>query len=156
MKHLVSEIMDTLVYTCQDDQTLKEAVAILAEKEVGGLTIVDKDNHVMGFISDGDIMKAVAKQKTRSLYGGSYATMVLYDNESFDEKIEELKKRNVMELATRKVFCISPEQPIDEVARILSKEKIKKVPVVNNDGVLIGVVRRSSIMRYIFGKLFNE
>lgn len=137
-------------------QTLEEAVKILVDKKVGGLTVIDDNRHIIDFISDGDIMKAVAKQKTRSIAGWNYSSMVLYDNESFEEKVEDLKKRNVMELATKRVFCVTPVQPIGEVAEILSSKKIKKIPIVTADGALADVARRSTIMRYIFNMLFNS
>lgn len=156
MNRPISDIMDKDVYTCHYSQTLEEAVKILVAKKVGGLTVIDDNRHVIGFISDGDIMKAVAKQKTRSIAGWNYSSMVLYDNESFEEKVEDLKKRNVMELATKRVFCVTPVQPIGEVAEILSSKKIKKIPIVTADGALVGVARRSTIMRYIFNMLFNS
>ena len=156
MNRPISDIMDKDVYTCHYSQTLEEAVKILVDKKVGGLTVIDDNRHVIGFISDGDIMKAVAKQKTRSIAGCNYSSMVLYDNESFEEKVEDLKKRNVMELATKRVFCVTLVQPIGEVAEILSSKKIKKIPIVTADGALVGVVRRSTIMRYIFNMLFNS
>lgn len=156
MNRPISHIMDKDVYTCHYSQTLEEVVKILVDKKVGGLTVIDDSRHVVGFISDGDVMKAVAKQKTRSIAGWNYSSMVLYDNESFEEKVEDLKKRNVMELATKKVFCVTPTQPIGEVAEILSSKKIKKVPIVTADGALVGIARRSTIMRYIFNMLFNS
>lgn len=156
MNQPISHIMDKDVYTCHYAQTLEEVVKILVDKKVGGLTVIDDSRHVVGFISDGDIMKAVAKQKTRSIAGWNYSSMVLYDNESFEEKVADLKKRNVMELATKKVFCVTPAQTIGEVAEILSNKKIKKVPIVTSQGTLIGVARHSTIMRYIFNLLFNN
>ena len=154
MKQPIKNIMDSDVYTCHCSQTLGDVVEILVEKSVGGLTVIDDDQHVVGFISDGDIMKAVAKQKTRSIYGGDSA-MIFYDSEPFEAKVAELKERNVMELATRKVLCATPDQPIDEVAGILSRKKIKKLPVIEKDGTLVGVARRSTIMRHIFTLAFG-
>lgn len=136
MNRPISDIMDKDVYTCHYSQTLEEAVKILVDKKVGSLTVIDDNRHVIGFISDGDIMKAVAKQKTRSIAGWNYSSMVLYDNESFEEKVEDLKKSNVMELATKRVFCVTLVQPIGEVAEILSSKKIKKIPIVTADGAL--------------------
>ena len=111
---------------------------------------------MVGFISDGDIMKAVAAQKTRSIFGGGYANMVLYDNESFEEKARALKHRNVMELAVQKVLCVTADQSIGEIADVLAKKKFKKVPVIDEDGRLIGMVRRATITRYLFDVLFGE
>lgn len=155
MRRSIGEIMNTDVYTCNQSQTLGEVIEILVNREVGGLTIVDDDRHVVGFISDGNIMRSVSKQKTRSIYGGADSVMVLYDSESFEEKVAEFKNRNVMELATRKVYCVSPAHTVEEVAELLSKKKFKKVPIVEKDGTLVGIARRSTIMRYIFQLLFG-
>lgn len=155
MKRSINDIMETDVYTCHYKSTLEEVVRILVNKRVGGLTVIDDDRHVVGFISDGDIMRAVAKQKTRSIYSGNDSVMVLYDTDTFEQKVAEFKKRNVMELAARKVFCVMPNKPIDEVAEILSKKKFKKIPIIGEDGKLQGIVRRATIMRYVFVTLFG-
>ena len=154
MKAPIGKIMDTDVYTCPVTATLGDVVTLLVEKEVGGLTVVDEERHVTGFISDGDIMRTVSKQKTRSIYGGD-SVMVLYDDETFEQKVAEFKQRNVMDLATRKVFCVTENHPIDEVARILSKKKFKKIPIIDLEGKLVGIARRATIMRYIFNMLFD-
>ena len=154
MKAPIGKIMDTDVYTCPVTATLGDVVKLLVEKEVGGLTVVDEERHVTGFIGDGDIMRAVSKQKTRSIYGGD-SVMVLYDDETFEQKVAEFKQRNVMDLATRKVFCVTENHPIDEVARILSKKKFKKIPIIDQEGKLVGIARRATIMRYIFNMLFD-
>ena len=101
-------------------------------------------------------MKAVAEQKTRSISCGGFASMMLYDNESFEEKAKALKHRNVMELAVKKVLCATANQPIGEIASVLGKKKFKKVPVIDEDGRLIGMVRRATITRYLFDVLFGE
>ena len=156
MEQRVKDIMEKEAYTCHCDQTLSEVVQIFSAKGTSGLAVVDDGRHVVGFISDGDIMKAVAAQKTRSIFGGGYANMVLYDNESFEEKARALKHRNVMELAVQKVLCATADQTAGEIADVLAKKKFKKVPVIDEDGKLIGVVRRATITRYLFDVLFGE
>ena len=156
MEQRVKDIMEKEAYTCHCDQTLSEVVQIFSAKGTSGLAVVDDGRHVVGFISDGDIMKAVAAQKTRSIFGGGYANMVLYDNESFEEKARALKHRNVMELAVQKVLCATADQTVGEIADVLAKKKFKKVPVIDEDGRLIGVVRRATITRYLFDVLFGE
>lgn len=156
MNHTIGEIMEREVYTCRYDQNLGEVVALFAELGTSGLAVIDEEHHVVGFISDGDIMKTVAAQKTRSIFGGGYANMVLYDNESFEEKAQALRYRNVMELAVRKVLCATVDQSIGEIAGVLAQKKFKKVPVIDEDGKLIGVVRRATITRYLFDVLFGE
>ena len=121
MNRTIGDIMERDAYTCRYDQDLGEVVALFNELGTSGLVVIDEDRHVVGFISDGDIMKAVAAQKTRSIFGGGYSNMVLYDNESFEEKARALKRRNVMELAVQRVLCATADQTIGEIADVLAE-----------------------------------
>lgn len=155
MKHSIGEIMETDVFTCSYTFTLGEVIKELRRRKVTSLPVVDEHNAVVGFISDGDVLKAVAEQKTRAIASG-YSMMLFYDAESFEDKVMALKNRNVMELATKKVMCASVDQSIGSVAEVLSKRKFKKLPVVDDAGKLVGVVRRATITQYIFDLLFGD
>ena len=147
MNKRISEIMDTDVYTVNENATVGEVLHVLVEKKASGVPIISKDKRVVGFISDGDIMKFIAKQDPRIIDMTSFIT-VWYDTESFDKKLDDLMDLNVMELATTKVISVDADFEIDEVAKVLGKKKIKKVPVLEN-GILVGIISRTDIIRYI-------
>lgn len=155
-KETVGRIMERNAYRCLDTATLDEVTAQLIELGVSSLPVVDDQMHVVGFISDGDIMRAIAEHKTRSIFSGGAPTLLYYDDESIEDKVRALKTRNVMELAARKVLCVTETQSIGRVADILAKKKFKKLPVIDEEGKLVGIIRRSSIMRYVFDLLFGE
>ena len=123
-------------------------------KAFSSLPVVDEDGFVVGFISDGDIMGAVAQHRAHTLFTGGDASMLYFDDMSFEERVDQLKERCVMDYALRKVVCAKPEQSIARVAAMLSKKKFKKLPVVNDEGALVGVVRRTDIVKHIFAKMF--
>ena len=139
--------MDTDVYTVNENATVGEVLHVLVEKKASGVPIISNDKRVVGFISDGDIMKFIAKQDPRIIDMTSFIT-VWYDTESFDKKLDDLMDLNVMELATTKVISVDADFEIDEVAKVLGKKKIKKVPVLEN-GILVGIISRTDIIRYI-------
>ena len=142
----IKDIMHDEVYSVNYRATIKEVLELMVNKEISGVPVVDDDNYVVGFISDGDIMKFIAKQDPRIIDMTSFIT-VWYDTESFEKKLDDLMNLNVMELATTKVISVDEDFEIDEVAKILGKKKIKKVPV-RRDGRLVGVVSRAHIIRY--------
>lgn len=150
MVEKISNIMEKDVFTANEYATIGEILKILVERKTSGLPIVNEEKHVVGFISDGDIMKFIAKQDPRIIDMTSFIT-AWYDEESFDKKMQDLFKINVMELATTKIIDVDIDDEVDEVARILGKKRIKKVPVTEN-GKLVGIVSRSIIIRYIVGK----
>ena len=139
--------MDKDVYTVHESATVGDVLRVLVEKKASGVPIINDEKRVVGFISDGDIMKFIAKQDPRIIDMTSFIT-VWYDTESFDKKLDDLMDLNVMELATTKVISVDADFEIDEVAKVLGKKKIKKVPVLEN-GILVGIVSRTNIIRYI-------
>lgn len=150
MAEPISKIMETDVYTANENDTIADVLKILVDKRTSGLPIINDNREIVGFISDGDIMKFIAKQDPHIIDMTSFIT-VWYDIESFDQKLEDLLKINVMELATTKAITVDINEAVDDVARVLGKKKIKKVPVEEN-GKLVGVISRSNIIRYIVQK----
>ena len=148
--------MEHEAYTCHRDQTLGEVVELLNAKGTSSLIVVDENNKVVGFISDGDIMKAVSEKKARSIHDGGLSSLLMYDDETFESKVSALRSRNVMDLATTKVLCALPSKSIGRIADVLSKKRFKKVPIVDEEGILLGVVRRITVTRYIFNLLFCD
>lgn len=154
MNKKVKEIMDTTVYSCHASSTVSDVLEILLEKKVSGVPITDDKNQVVGFISDGDIMKYIGKQRPQSINAYTYM-FILYDEKSFDEKIQELIDLNVMRIATTKVISVKADSPIDEAANILGDKKIKIAPVLDH-GKLVGIISRSEITRHIVGSYLNK
>ena len=95
MSEVIANIMETEVYYAHEDDTIAAVLQTLVDKKISGLPIVNDAQEVVGFISDGDIMKFIAKQDPRIIDMTSFIT-VWYDSESFDQKMEDLLKINVM------------------------------------------------------------
>ncbi len=82
--------------------------------------------------------------------------MMLYrvpDNENFMERITELIDMNVMRIATQNVVSVESGTELDKACSLLSEKRIKKVPVVDKDGILIGSISRSDIIRSTMANL---
>ena len=161
----VSSIMIEEPFTCTQDCTISDVVRMLAAKSWLGVRDIwahangkgedPEHNQVVGFISDGDIMGAIAQHRAHTIFTGGDASMLYFDDQSLEQRIEDLKDRCVMDFATRKVVCARPDQSIARVAALLAKKKFKKLPVVDDEGKLVGVIRRSAITKYVFGILFQ-
>lgn len=151
----VSQIMIREPYTCTQSNSISDAVRMLAQNKVSSMPVVDDSDQVVGFISDGDIMGAIAQHRAHTIFTGGDASMLYFDDQSLEQRIEGLKDRNVMDFATRKVVCARPDQSIARVAALLAKKKFKKLPVVDDEGRLVGVIRRSAITQYLFQVIFR-
>ena len=151
----ISSIMIEDPFTCSQSSTISDVVRMLAENEVTSMPVVDERKQVVGFISDGDIMGVIAQHRAQTIFTGGDASMLYFDDQTLEQRIDGLKDRNVMDFATRKVVCARPDQSIARVADMLAKKKFKKLPVVDDEGKLVGVIRRSAITKYIFNVIFQ-
>lgn len=149
----VKDIMEEKAYTCHENDNVREVMKYMYRKGVSGVPLVDDDSRVVGFISDGDIMKHVSKHKP-VIFDYYDTSVTVIDNTSFEDKVQDLMEMKAMEIATSKVVSIDSEDSVDDAARMLSRRRIKKVPVLNN-GVLVGVVSRSMIIRHIMQNMIT-
>ena len=83
-------------------------------------------------------------------------TCMLYrvpDNENFMERVAELIDLNVMRIATKNTVSVQSGSELDEACRLMADKRIKKAPVVDQDGVLVGSISRSDIVRATMANL---
>ena len=148
----ISSIMIEDPFTCSQSSTISDVVRMLAENEVTSMPVVDERKQVVGFISDGDIMKYIGRSEGAVLD----ATLMLYratDNENFMQRVSELLDLNVMRIATKGAISVESGSELDEACRLLAEKRIKKAPVVSEDGTLVGSLSRSDVIRSTMANL---
>lgn len=140
-------IMKTEVYTVPAYAYVYEAIEIMLEHHTSGLPVIDRDGAVVGFISDGDIMRTMADQDA-VLVDLYYSLSSLANTPAFDERMDALMHNRVEDLATEHVISLDAGTSIERVCTVLGEHHLKKAPVVR-DGKLVGTVSRSDVNRYL-------
>ncbi|MEH7336431.1 CBS domain-containing protein [Neobacillus drentensis] len=146
------DIMVSHVYKVKENDTVRSVISKFIENQISGLPIVNDSNEIVGFISDGDILRYIGKHDDHIVDSFYYAFVIKGDQEEFEERIKRILNLNVMEIAKRKVFTVSFEEDIENIAAFLGKKQIKKVPVEKN-GVLAGIISRGDVIRNSFKAL---
>lgn len=144
--------MNTEPYFVRDTDSIREVAQILAANKTSGVPVVGEDKKVVGFISDGDIMKYIGTSDGSVLD----ATRMLYripDTENFMQRVTDLIDLNVMRIATKGAISVASGSSLDDACRLLAEKRIKKVPVTNAEGVLVGSLSRSDIIRSTMANL---
>lgn len=109
------------VYTARPDQTVREALAQLAARNVGALVVVDDRGRPIGIISERDIVRAAARDE--SLFG-----------------------RTVQRLMSRDLVVASPEDDLRVVAHTMTERRIRHLPVVVGER-LVGIVSIGDVVK---------
>lgn len=146
------EIMNSQVYKVKEDDTVRSVVERFIKYGISGLPVVNDRNEIVGYISDGDIMRFIGKHEDY-VFDSLYVFFVFkVDNEMFEERAQRLLKLNVMSIAKKNVIRVQWNEEVENIAALLGKKQIKKVPVVRN-GVLVGIISRGNVIRHAFKSL---
>ena len=141
---VVADIMNTNPSTLPATAKIRDAIAIMQETETNGVPLVDEAGKVVGFLSDGDILKYLARHESSQTDGVSY--IIMLETESFRDRIRAIYDLDAMRLATKSVITVDAREHADLAFRTLADKKIKKAPVVQ-DGKLVGTLSRRNIMK---------
>ncbi len=140
------QLMKKDVYTVSGDASLTAVLDLLTEKGISGVPVVDGDQSLIGFISDGDILRFLAAEHPLYVNPSSLMTM------DFDEKLQELMHCKVRDVARKSVITVTLSDDLGTVCHVLSDHHIKKAPVLD-DGDMVGVINASNITKYAFRRL---
>lgn len=141
---VVADIMNTNPSTLPATAKIRDAIAIMQETETNGVPLVDEAGKVVGFLSDGDILKYLARHESSQTDGVSY--IIMLETDSFRDRIRAIYDLDAMRLATKSVITVDAHEHADLAFRTLADKKIKKAPVVQ-DGKLVGTLSRRNIMK---------
>jgi CBS domain-containing membrane protein len=144
----VAHLMTRDVVTVKKDTPLDEAARRLTGLRISGMPVVDDQDKVIGVIGELDIMSVLGGKKTRGIKDLLRRIM----GEPSPLRKEGDQVGHVM---STPAITIKSSFDVRDAARILDSHRIKRLPVVDNDGKLIGVISRADIVRAM-GKTMEE
>ena len=139
----------SLLITTSPDSSVDDALELLVKHSVSGLPVVDGSNKVVGIVSDFDLLALETFGRTQkpkeSLFPEPEQTW-----KAFKQVQKVLSKgtgKKVADVMTAKPIVVRPETGIDEATTILLTKKIRRLPVVDDEGKLLGAISRRDIVK---------
>ena len=140
-----SDVMVSPVITVKPSSSVTEVAKTFLERRISAVPVVDDQGKLVGIISEGDLMHrseaGTERQRPWWLRG-------LTENETLAAEYVKAHARKVADVMTRRVITASPETPLHEIAALLEKNAIKRVPIVK-DGQLVGIVSRANLIQAV-------
>ncbi|MFF3886013.1 CBS domain-containing protein [Streptomyces sp. NPDC001914] len=138
MKHReISRLMTREVVTVPSDAPFKEIARTLTEHEVSAVAVVDSDGRPLGVISERDLLPKSAGQ-------GDYFRS-LPERDAWQE--DKAAGTRAEELMSSPPVCAGPDWTVAEAARLMEAQGVKRLLVVDDSDVLIGIVSRRDLLR---------
>jgi CBS domain-containing protein len=136
------DVMVRDVVTVRPDDTVAEAVRRLAEHDVSALPVVDIDDNVVGVISEADLLhrEEIGTEKHRSWW-----LEAMTPASTLAGEFAKSHGRRVEEVMSTDVVSAAEDTPLGEIATILERYRIKRVPILRG-GKLVGIVSRSNLI----------
>ena len=146
-----ADVMTTEVISVGPETSVHALAALLSERGISGVPVVDRDNRVVGIVSEGDLLHRVEAGTERRPDGraGRRRSWWLEGIASDRELARDYVKshgRRVKDVMTRDVVSVSDTTELADIASLLEARRIKRVPVVR-DGKLVGIVSRANLVR---------
>ena len=141
----LAQVMNPNAATVSNSACMREVIAILAATNTSGASVVDPAGKLVGYVTDGDIMRYLARNDFNMSSPSAGVSLSLQDDEDMEGRLAALASLNVMELATKRVVSVDIDTPLDVACAILAKRRIKKMPVTSN-GVLVGALSRRNVL----------
>jgi CBS domain-containing protein len=135
----VASVMTTQVMTARPETPFKDVVAMMAERGIGAVPVVDRLGRPVGVVSEAD---ALAKQE----FHGGHDALPHGDRAGRDRWYRALAQ-TAAELMTSPVRTVRADEPVSAAARLLAKEKVRRLFVLDDAGRLAGVVSRRDLLR---------
>ena len=136
MNTTVKDVMTTRVIWVKKDATFREMAAALREYRVSAFPVVDDDRKVIGVVSEADMLTKEALADEPGVFGG-----ILH-------RRDQAKARGVTaaDLMTAAVVAVRPEDAVEHAAKLMYDRKVKRLPVTDADGRLVGIISRADVL----------
>ncbi|MDR0887055.1 MAG: MFS transporter [Clostridiales Family XIII bacterium] len=141
----LKDIMKKDVFALSKDDKVADALALFVEKHISGAPIVDSDHKVVGFVSDGDIMRYLSEQ--HAAFTSPWSIVAERENDDFDSMLKNVMALTLGKIATHHVITVDADSSIGNVCSVLIKHNLRKAPVVEN-GHMVGVINLSNVSHY--------
>jgi CBS-domain-containing membrane protein len=143
---LAGEIMTRDVISVKGDVDLHEAGRLLIKHKISGMPVVDDENHVIGIISQADLL-TMAGIPQGHVFNDVVMKYILAKPTPHHKAGHTVK-----DIMSTHVITVSLETTVKKIATVLDKKGITRVPVVDKENKLIGIVSRGDIVRVLCEK----
>jgi CBS domain-containing protein len=137
----VKELMTREPVAVGPETPLKDVAALLVERRISGVPVIGERLEVLGVVSEADIL---ARERGPARPPERLLGWLLAGGAADDDL---LTARTAHEAMTTPPVTIGPNRHVSHAARLMTDHGIKRLPVIDSDGTLVGIVTRSDLLR---------
>jgi len=138
-----ADVMVSNVITVHQDTPVAKIAEVLLANRISAVPVVNEKDVVVGIVSEGDLIHRVESGTVRQR---SWWLELFAGKEMLAHEFVKSHARKASDVMTRPVVSVKPDTSLGDIAALLEKHRIKRVPVVNN-GKIAGIVSRANLIQ---------
>ncbi|MBI4784384.1 MAG: CBS domain-containing protein [Oscillatoriophycideae cyanobacterium NC_groundwater_1537_Pr4_S-0.65um_50_18] len=150
MSVTVADIMTANPIVVQPETPLSQAIQILAERRISGLPVVDPSGKLIGVISETDLMWQETGVKSPAFITILDSVIFLENPAKHEQELHKALGQTVGEVMTKKAIAtVTADRPLREAAQLMHDRNVHRLPVVDADDQVVGILTRGDIIRHM-------
>lgn len=141
------DVMVHEVISVGPDTPVQAAAKAMISNGVSAVVVLDIDARLIGLVSEGDLVRRVETDTERRR---SWWLELFMSTDSLAREFVRSHARRVSDVMTREVITAAPDSPLREIADLMEKHGVKRVPIVD-DGEVVGIVSRANLLQALAG-----
>ena len=144
------DIMTTDVIVANKNDIIANVANLLIKEKIGGLPVVDEENKVVGIISETDIMKKESHVDSPRMLNFIQGIIFLDDMKKFEDEMRAIAAYKVEDLMSKDIITVNENDTFDYVANVMINKSINRVPVVDENNFLKGIICGYDIIKAMY------
>lgn len=144
------DIMTSEVIVAKKGDSIASVAKLLIKERIGGMPVVDEENKVVGIISETDIMKKEKHIEQPQVINLLQGLFYVNDFKQMEQDLKKIAAYKVEDMMSTNIVKVNEKDALDEVANIMIKKSINRVPVVDDLNVLKGIICRYDIIKAMY------
>jgi len=136
MQTAVKDVMTTRVIWVRKDASFRDLAAALRRHRVSAFPVLGDDDKVIGVVSEADLLAKEALDGEPGVFAG-----ILHHRDA-----EKARGITAGDLMTAAVVAVAPEDTVEHAAQLMYSRKVKRLPVIDGRGHLVGILSRADVL----------
>jgi CBS domain-containing protein len=148
--HTVQEVMTNRVIRVCEESKVGDGLRLMMAQHADEMVVVDDSNAVIGIVTCADILRKARRQQMPAVDFLLTAFVYYEEDDEVEERVRKLFETPIAKICTRDVITCTPTDEVADVAGVMVDHRIKRIPVVNEYGSLVGIISRDDVLRAIW------
>jgi CBS domain-containing protein len=153
MNRLVQTVMTHDPIVAYADTAIVTVVQLLAEKHISSLPVVSDTGHLIGIVSETDLMWQETGVTPPAYVMLLDSVIYLQNPAKYERSLHKALGQTVLDVMTKNPVTITADQPLPVAARLMSDRQVQSLPVLDDDHQLVGILTRGDIIRVMAAEM---